>query len=107
MGLNEYNTMFKLSGGDAAAVYTMREAERSMTPLHWNLYVAVESADASARLAGELGGTVIAAQFDVMTFGRMPLAAAPQSGCDSRGRARHGLLGGPKHSRPRPRQAVL
>jgi predicted enzyme related to lactoylglutathione lyase len=77
MGPNEFYTMFKLNGGDAAAAYTMREPERSMAPPHWNLYVAVESADNTAKLAGETGGKVLAGPFDVMTFGRMAVIQDP------------------------------
>ena len=56
MGPNDYYTMFKLNGGDAAAAYTMRAAERAVAPPHWNLYVAVDSADDTAKRAGGLGG---------------------------------------------------
>ncbi len=76
MGPNEYYTMFKLNGGDAAAAYTMRPEERNLPP-HWNLYIAVADADASARRAGELGGKLIAPPFDVMTFGRMAVIQDP------------------------------
>jgi len=69
MGPNEFYTMFQLNDGDAAAEYTMRPEERSMVPPHWNLYVAVVSADDTAKLAAELGGKVIAPPFDVMTSG--------------------------------------
>jgi predicted enzyme related to lactoylglutathione lyase len=51
-----------------------------MTPPHWNLYVAVDSADDIAKRAGELGGTLIAAPFDVMTFGRMAVIQDPTGG---------------------------
>ena len=77
MGPNEYYTMFKLSGGDAAAGYTMRAEERATVPPHWNLYVAVASADDTARRAAELGGKVIDPPFDVMTFGRMAVIQDP------------------------------
>jgi predicted enzyme related to lactoylglutathione lyase len=80
IGPNETYTMFKLNDGDVGAAYAMRPAERSMTPPHWNLYVAVDSADDSARRAGELGGTVIAAPFDVMNFGRMAVIQDPTGG---------------------------
>ena len=46
-------------------------------PPHWNCYVTVESADAAARRAAELGGTVIAEPFDVMELGRMAVFADP------------------------------
>jgi predicted enzyme related to lactoylglutathione lyase len=77
MGPNEFYTMFQQNDGDAAAAYTMRPEERSMVPPHWNLYIAVVNADDTARLAGELGGKVIAPPFDVMTFGRMAVIQDP------------------------------
>ena len=77
MGPSEHYTMFKVSDGDAAAAYTMRPEERSAAPAHWNLYVAVESADDTARRAADLGGKIIAAPFDVMTFGRMAVIQDP------------------------------
>ena len=77
MGPNEVYTMFQLGGGEAGAAYTMRAEERSMTPPHWNLYIAVQSADESAKRATELGGKLIAPPFDVMTFGRMAVVQDP------------------------------
>ncbi|MBZ5603120.1 MAG: VOC family protein [Acidobacteriia bacterium] len=77
MGPNEYYTMFKLGGGDAGAAYTMREEERKMAPPHWNLYIQVADADRAAKRAAELGGTVVAGPFDVMTFGRMAVILDP------------------------------
>jgi len=77
MGPNDFYTMFKLNGGDAAAAYTMREAERAMAPPHWNLYIAVQSADGAVKLAGELGAKLLAGPFDVMTFGRMAVLQDP------------------------------
>src|SRR5215471_8718365 len=69
MGPGETYTIFKLNNGDAAAAYTMRAEERSMAPPHWNLYISVASADETAKRGGELGGKVLMAPFDVMTFG--------------------------------------
>lgn len=77
LGPNDYYTMFKLSGGDAAAGYTMRAEERATVPPHWNLYVAVASADDTAKRAAELGGKVIDPPFDVMAFGRMAVIQDP------------------------------
>ncbi len=77
MGPDSFYTMFQLAGRDVAAAYTMREAERAQAPPHWNLYIAVESADDTAALATELGGTVIAAPFDVMDQGRMAVIQDP------------------------------
>ncbi len=78
MGPGEFYTMFKLDGHDAAAGYTMREEERAQgVPPHWNLYVAVEDADAAAARALELGGTLPAGVFDVFTNGRMAVVIDP------------------------------
>ncbi len=77
MGPNEYYTMLNLDKRQAAAAYTMRDEERSMAPPHWNLYVAVKSADESAKRAADLGGTILVKPFDVMTFGRMAVIQDP------------------------------
>lgn len=77
MGPGSFYTMFQLGGRDVAAAYTMPEEERTAAPPHWNLYVAVESADESAKLAAELGGTVIAEPFDVTDQGRMAVIQDP------------------------------
>lgn len=44
---------------------------------HWLCYVAVGNADESVRTARELGGTVVADPFDVMTYGRMAILNDP------------------------------
>jgi predicted enzyme related to lactoylglutathione lyase len=77
MGPNEAYTMFQLGGGEAGAAYTMRAEERAAAPPHWNLYVAVKSADDAAKRAGELGGKILAGPFDVMAFGRMAVIMDP------------------------------
>lgn len=72
MGPNSYYTMFSLEGRDSAAACTLQDSEKAMgIPPHWNLYIAVESADAAAARAAEVGGTVLAGPFDVMQHGRM------------------------------------
>ncbi len=77
IGPSEMYTMFQQDGITVAAAYTMREAEAAMAPPHWNLYIAVASADDSAKRAAELGGNVIAGPFDVMTAGRMAVIQDP------------------------------
>ena len=48
-------------------------------PPHWNCYVSVDDADASAARAAELGATVLLAEpFDVFEAGRMAAFADPQ-----------------------------
>ena len=59
-----YSTALR-DGKDVAALYA------SDQPPHWNCYVTVESADASAARASELGATIAAEPFDVMDVGRM------------------------------------
>ncbi len=48
-----------------------------MTFNNWHLYVAVASADEAAKKAGELGGKVLEAPFDVMHGGRAALIQDP------------------------------
>jgi predicted enzyme related to lactoylglutathione lyase len=71
-------TIFQLEGRDAAAACTLRpdELQRGVPP-HWNLYIAVESADATAARAADLGGTVLAPAFDVGDAGRMAILQDP------------------------------
>jgi predicted enzyme related to lactoylglutathione lyase len=77
-GPGETYTMFQLRGHDVAAAYTLRadERQRGMPP-RWNAYVSVVDADAAARRAQELGGTVLAPPFDVMDAGRMAVLQDP------------------------------
>ena len=71
-------THFGCSSRDSAAGYTMRADERAMNlPSHWNLYIAVENADAAAAKAAQLGGKVLAPAFDVMDAGRMAVIQDP------------------------------
>ena len=78
MGPSEVYTIFRLEDRDAAAAYTLRPEQRSQgVPPHWMLYITVKSADDSAKRAVELGGTVLAASFDVMDAGRMAVLRDP------------------------------
>ena len=78
MGPNDFYTMFQMEHRNAAAAYTLRGQETSMgVPPHWNLYISVASADASAQRASELGATVLAPPFDVYTYGRMAVMQDP------------------------------
>lgn len=74
---NQNYTIFSLNGADSAAAYTASPEERAMVPPHWNLYVAVESADNAAAHAAELGGRVVAGPFDAGDFGRMAVIQDP------------------------------
>jgi predicted enzyme related to lactoylglutathione lyase len=78
MGPNEFYTIFRLQGRDAAAAYTLRPDQRAHgVPPHWMLYIAVDSADAAANRAAQLGGQVLAPAFDVMDAGRMAVLQDP------------------------------
>lgn len=78
MGPGDLYTIFQLNGRDVAAGYTLREAERANhIPPHWNLYVAVENADATAKKAQELGAQLPAGVFDVGGSGRMAVVIDP------------------------------
>jgi hypothetical protein len=78
MGPNDFYTIFKLDGRDAAAAYTLRPEQRAQNlPPHWTLYIMVASADDAAQRAAEVGGTVIVAACDVFDAGRMAVLQDP------------------------------
>ncbi len=77
-GENDIYVMLRKDGHDAAAVYTMDPTQKSQgMPSAWLSYVTVESVDAAAAKARELGATVMADAFDVMDVGRMALIGDP------------------------------
>ena len=49
-------------------------------PPHWHVYFNVTDVDESCRVAGELGGTVVAPPFDVEGIGRFAVLTDPQGG---------------------------
>src|SRR4051794_22705609 len=65
-----YSTAMR-DGKNVAALYASEQ------PPHWNCYATVESADAAAARASELGATVAAEAFDVMDVGRMAVIVDP------------------------------
>jgi len=77
MGPDAFYTIFQLNGQQAAAAFAMNAEEQRTVPVHWHLYVAVDSADAAVIRAQELGGKVIEGPFDVQTFGRMAVLQDP------------------------------
>ena len=78
MGPSEVYTIFQVDGRDAAAGCTLQADQRAHgVPPHWNLYVAVENADATAARSAELGGKVLAPPFDVFDSGRMAVLQEP------------------------------
>ena len=71
-------TIFQVEGRDAAAGYTITAEQRAEgVPPHWMIYVAVQSADETAKRVEPLGGKVIAPPFDVFEAGRMAVIADP------------------------------
>jgi uncharacterized protein len=68
-------SMAQLQGHPVAAIGGLQGDEM---PPHWNCYVTVESADASADRARELGATIVAPPFDVFDAGRMAVFQDPQ-----------------------------
>jgi uncharacterized protein len=72
-------SMQRLDGLDVAAIAPQPQAQRDAgAPAVWQSYVTVESADATATRASELGGSVHAGPFDVMQAGRMAVIQDPQ-----------------------------
>lgn len=71
-------TMLNLDGKGAGALYQMEPEKIAQDiPPHWLSYVLVKSADESAAKAKELGATLLATPFDVMTVGRMAIIQDP------------------------------
>ena len=72
-------SMAHIDGKPVAAISPQPEQQREAgVPPMWNSYVSVESADAAADRAKELGATVHAPPFDVMQAGRMAVVQDPQ-----------------------------
>ena len=72
-------SMARVGGKNVGAISTQPQQQRDAgVPPMWNSYVTVESADATAQRAGDLGATVHAPPFDVMDVGRMAVIADPQ-----------------------------
>jgi uncharacterized protein len=70
----------RIDGKDAAAVGSVPEGAPTDEDWKavWNTYIWVESADAAAAKAVELGGRVISEPFDVPQAGRMAVLADPE-----------------------------
>ncbi|PYT94283.1 MAG: VOC family protein [Acidobacteria bacterium] len=92
IGPGQVYTVFQLDGRDTAAACALRpdQAARGVPP-HWNLYVAVESADATAARAEHLGARVLASPFDVFDAGRMAVIQDPTGAAISIWQAIHHL----------------
>jgi predicted enzyme related to lactoylglutathione lyase len=77
-GPDDVYTRMQLGGSDMGALYKMipEQASQGVLP-NWLCYVTVSHADDATKRAKELGGTVIAEPFDVMSYGRMALFQDP------------------------------
>lgn len=76
IGAGDVYSMARVGGRDAAAIGPLQGGPE--VPSHWNCYVAVADADASAARAAELGASLLAEPFDVLTSGRMAVVQDPQ-----------------------------
>lgn len=70
-------TMMSLGGDYVCGLYEMEAERREQGAPYWFSYVSVESADATAGRARELGGAVHGEAFDVMDSGRMAIIEDP------------------------------
>jgi predicted enzyme related to lactoylglutathione lyase len=78
MGPGMMYSIFRLGGNDAGGAYAlMKEQVEAHVPPHWMLYIKVESADASAAKAVQLGATQIVAPSDIPNVGRFALLQDP------------------------------
>jgi uncharacterized protein len=68
-------SMARIDGHSVAALGPL---QGEGMPPHWNCYVTVADADASAARAAELGATLVAEPFEVFEAGRMAAFADPQ-----------------------------
>jgi len=78
IGPDQFYTMFQLQQREvgAAATLSQDQREQGVAP-HWMLYVAVESADATAAKAESLGAGILVRPFDVFDAGRMAVIQDP------------------------------
>jgi predicted enzyme related to lactoylglutathione lyase len=74
-----FYSMASLQGKSVAAISPQPQQQREAgVPPAWNSYITVENADAALSRAEQLGATVHAPAFDVMTAGRMGVIQDPQ-----------------------------
>ena len=79
VGEGVYYSMMQENGKDVSAISFQPQEQRDAgVPPTWNSYVTVESADSAVERANELGATMHAPAFDVMTAGRMAVIQDPQ-----------------------------
>jgi predicted enzyme related to lactoylglutathione lyase len=70
--------VYSMARIDGHSVAALGPLQGEGMPPHWNCYVSVDDADASAARAKELGATLLAEPFDVFEAGRMAAFADPQ-----------------------------
>ena len=71
-------TIARVRGRDVGGLYQLSPEQRSQgIPPHWLSYVAVSSADETAKKVPALGGTILMPPFDVMEHGRMAVVQDP------------------------------
>lgn len=79
IGEDAVYSIAQVDGLDVAAVAAQPQQQRDAgVPALWNSYVAVQSADAVAAQAKDLGANLHAPPFDVMSAGRMAVIQDPQ-----------------------------
>jgi uncharacterized protein len=72
-------SMMRIGDKSVAAIARQPEQQtQAGVPPTWQSYITVDSADASAEKAGQLGASVHAPPFDVMEAGRMAVIQDPQ-----------------------------
>ncbi len=72
-------TMLQMDGKDVAGLAALHPDQQAQgVPSHWLSHVAVADIAAAAQRVPELGGTVLAAPFQVMEAGHMALVQDPQ-----------------------------
>ena len=78
IGPDQFYTMFQLQQREvgAAATLSQDQREQGVAP-HWMLYVAIDSADATAAKAESLGAGILVRPFDVFDAGRMAVIQDP------------------------------
>jgi uncharacterized protein len=78
MGPDMAYTLFRSNGNDVAGAYElMKEQLDAHVPPHWMLYLKVESADASAAKAIQLGAQQIIPPSDIPNIGRFAVIQDP------------------------------
>jgi predicted enzyme related to lactoylglutathione lyase len=76
MGPDAFYYMPRLNSRDVAGIYKLT-AEQAGVPPHWMLYVATDSADATAAKAKQLGAACLVEPMDIMDVGRMTVFSDP------------------------------